>query len=158
MNRHYGKLDDNNKIVYAPKCLSFEGCVIGNPTADDYHSCGFLDITDIPPEKVGVTFSPTEYGDMVDGVIRRRYNESPIVAPVKVYSVEEIIYGLIERNVLKEIKNIVGDYWELFTMRETISADNEIWGEMFPSLKAAIIASGVLTEDDIIAILADAEV
>lgn len=81
MNRNFGTLDENNKIVYAPNCISYGGCVIGNPTADDYHASGYKDISNSMPEKVGVYYTPTEFGDIVDDVIVRRYDEHPIVAP-----------------------------------------------------------------------------
>ena len=82
----------------------------------------------------------------------------PLPPPPPNYSVEEIVYGLIEANALQAVKQIVGDYWELFTMRDAISSDNEIWAAKFPALKAAIIASGALTEDEIATILTEAEV
>lgn len=82
----------------------------------------------------------------------------PLPPPPPSYSVEEIIYGLIEANALQAVKQIVGDYWELFTMRDVIASDNEIWAAKFPALKAAIVASGALTEAEITAILTEAEV
>ena len=91
-------------------------------------------------------------------MIRRRYDERPVVAPPTVYSVEEIIYGLIMHDALQAVKELVGDYWELLTMRDTVEAENDIFKAKFPELKAAIVASGALTEEEVAAILKDAEV
>ena len=183
MNRKFGKLDENSSIIYAPDCVvvvdhrheEWTDPETGekheedwdtehrelHPTADDYAHAKdgpWLPVVSEPPQKTGVRFSPTEFGDLVDGVLRRRYDERPIVAPPPVYTVEEIIYGLIMHNALQAVKELVGDYWELFTMRETVSADNEIWQAKFPELRNALVAQEILTDEQIDAILKDAEV
>ena len=159
-NRNFGYLDADNRIVYADDFAEIDGVIYTSPTAEHYARMNpqRLPIVSEPPQKTGVRFSPTEFGDLVDGVIRRRYDERPIVAPPTVYSVEEIIYGLITHNALQAVKAIVGDYWELLTMRETLEAENDIFKAKFPELKAAIVASGALTEEEVAAILKDAEV
>ena len=159
-NRNFGYLDADNRIVYADDFAEIDGVIYTSPTAEHYARMNpqRLPIVSEPPQKTGVRFSPTEFGDLVDGVIRRRYDERPVVAPQTVYSVEEIIYGLIQHNALQAVKQIVGDYWELFTMRDTVEAENDIFKAKFPELKAAIVASGALTEDEIEEILRDAEV
>lgn len=81
MNRNYGKLDDNNKIGYAPNNVRIGGTIYAAPTAEQYAECGWLPIDSTKPEKLGVYFISTEYGDLVDGRIFRRYDERPIVAP-----------------------------------------------------------------------------
>ena len=132
-----------------------------HPSADDYARAKdgpWLPVVGDPPQKTGVHFSPTEFGDLVDGVIRRRYDERPIVSPPTVYIVEEIIYGLITHNALQAVKAIVGDYWELLTMRETVDSSNEIWSAQFPALRNALVAHEILTDEQIDAILKDAEV
>ena len=55
-----------------------------HPTADDYANAKdgpWLPIDNTKPEKDGAYFVSTEYGDLVDGGIVRRYDERPIVAP-----------------------------------------------------------------------------
>ena len=55
-----------------------------HPTADDYARAKdgpWLPLDNTKPEKDGVYFVSTEYGDLVDGRIFRRYDERPLVAP-----------------------------------------------------------------------------
>ena len=55
-----------------------------HPTADDYAHAKdgpWISLDSTKPEKDGVYFVSTEYGDLVDGRIVRRYDERPIVAP-----------------------------------------------------------------------------
>ena len=55
-----------------------------HPTADDYAHAKdgpWLPLDSTKPEKDGAYFVSTEYGDLVDGRIVRRYDERPIVAP-----------------------------------------------------------------------------
>lgn len=158
LNRNYGKLRDDARIIYAPSEVKVGNTYYPAPTAEQYAACGYLSIVSKPPEKLGVTYAPTEYGDIIDGVILRRYAEHPIVAPVPVYSVEEVIYGLIQREKLQPVKAVLGDLYDLITMREKVSADNEIIVAEFPKVKAALIAKGIMTEDEIDEVLKDAEV
>lgn len=155
MNRNFGKLDENNRIGYAPNNVRIGGTIYANPTAEQYAECGYYPIDSAKPEKLGVYYISTEYGDLVDGVIRRRYDEHPVVAPPTVYIVEEIIYQLIASGKLQATKAVVGDYWELLTMRERIDAENEMWGEVFPQVCAGLIAAGVFaSQDEIDALMA----
>ena len=80
-NRNYGKLRDDARIIYAPSEVKVGNTYYPAPTAEQYAACGYLPIDSIKPEKDGAYFVSTEYGDLVDGVIRRRYEERPIVAP-----------------------------------------------------------------------------
>lgn len=80
-NRNFGKLDADNRIVYAPVEVIIDGKITINPTAEHYAAAGYLPIDSTKPEKLGVYFISTEYGDLVDGRIVRRYYERPIVAP-----------------------------------------------------------------------------
>ena len=160
-NRNFGYLDDNERIVYADDYADVDGVIYTSPTAEHYAKMvppRVPIVSEKPPEKVGVQFVPTEYGDMVDGRIVRRYREEPIVEPVPVYSVEEVIYGLIVRGKLQPVKAVMGDLYDLITMRDEVSADNEILIAEFPRIKAVLIADGILTEDEINEILKEAEV
>ena len=159
-NRNFGYLDADNRIVYADDFAEIDGVIYTSPTAEHYARMNpqRLPIVSEPPQKTGVRFSPTEFGDLVDGRIVRRYDERPVVAPPTVYIVEEIIYGLIMHNALQAVKQIVGDYWELFTMRDTVDASNEIWQAQFPALRNALVSHEILTDGQIDAILKEAEV
>ena len=81
LNRNYGKLRDDARIIYAPSEVKVGNTYYPAPTAEQYAACGYYPIDSAKPEKVGVYFASTEYGDLVDGVIRRRYDERPLVAP-----------------------------------------------------------------------------
>ena len=80
-NRNFGKLDAENRIVYAPVEVTIDGKITINPTAEHYAAAGYLPLDNTKPEKDGAYFVSNEYGDLVDGRIVRRYDERPIVAP-----------------------------------------------------------------------------
>ena len=81
LNRNYGKLRDDARIIYAPSEVKVGNTYYPAPTAEQYAACGYYPIDSTKPEKDGVYFVSTEYGDIVDGRIVRRYEERPIVAP-----------------------------------------------------------------------------
>lgn len=90
-NRNFGYLDAENKIVYADDFAEINGVIYTSPTAEHYERMNppRLPIDSTKPEKDGAYFVSTEYGDLVDGRIVRRYDERPIVAlppPVIRYS------------------------------------------------------------------------
>ena len=80
-NRNYGKLRDDARIIYAPSEVKLGNTYYPAPTAEQYAACGYLPIDSTKPNKDGAYFVSTEYGDLVDGRIVRRYEERPIVAP-----------------------------------------------------------------------------
>ena len=81
LNRNYGKLRDDARIIYAPSEVKVGNTYYPAPTAEQYAACGYYPIDSTKPEKDGAYFVSTEYGDLVDGRIVRRYDERPIVAP-----------------------------------------------------------------------------
>ena len=81
MNRNFGRLDESNRIGYAPNNVRLGGTIYAAPNAEMYAACGYYPIDSTKPEKDGAYFVSTEYGDLVDGRIVRRYDERPIVAP-----------------------------------------------------------------------------
>ena len=80
--RDYGYLDADNRIVYADDFAEIDGVIYTSPKAEHRarETPPKLPIDSTKPEKDGAYFISTEYGDLVDGVIRRRYEERPIVA------------------------------------------------------------------------------
>ena len=80
-NRNYGKLRDDARIIYAPSEVKVGNTYYPAPTAEQYAACGYLPIDSTKPEKDGAYFVSTEYGDIVDGRIVRRYDERPLVPP-----------------------------------------------------------------------------
>ena len=81
LNRNYGKLRDDARIIYAPSEVKVGNTYYPAPTAEQYAACGYLPIDSTKPEKDGAYFVSTEYGDIVDGRIVRRYDERPLVPP-----------------------------------------------------------------------------
>ena len=82
-NRNFGYLDAENKIVYADDFAEIDGVIYTSPTAEHYARMNppRLPIDSTKPEKDGAYFVSTEYGDLVDGRIVRRYEERPVVPP-----------------------------------------------------------------------------
>ena len=81
LNRNYGKLRDDARIIYAPSEVKVGNTYYPAPTAEQYAACGYYPIDSARPEKDGAYFVSTEYGDLVDGRIVRRYDERPIIEP-----------------------------------------------------------------------------
>ena len=81
--RDYGYLDDDNRIVYADDFAEIDGMIYTSPKAEHRvrETPPKLPIDSTKPEKDGAYFVSTEYGDIVDGRIVRRYDERSIVAP-----------------------------------------------------------------------------
>ena len=81
--RDYGYLDVDNRIVYADDFAEIDGVIYTSPESehDAIMNPPRLPIYSAKPEKDGVYFVSTEYGDFVDGRIVRRYDEHPIPAP-----------------------------------------------------------------------------
>ena len=81
LNRNYGKLRDDARIIYAPSEVKLGNTYYPAPTVEQYAACGYYPIDSTKPEKDGSYFVSTEYGDIIDGRIVRRYDERPIVPP-----------------------------------------------------------------------------
>ena len=148
MNRNFAKLESDSKIAYAPDGVIYDSRFHTRPTAEMYAANGWLPLVSEPPTEVGCTFTPTERGEERDGKIYRLYDRHPIPAAPVVYIVEEIIYQLIGVGKLQAVKAVVGDYWELLTMRERVDANNEIFKAAFPQFRAALVAQGVFASED----------
>ena len=114
-----------------------------------------LPIASTKPEKDGAYFVSTEYGDLVDGRIVRRYDERPIVAPpppVVRYSKLKLI-----------VASKAAGKWEAFKAFIASAGYEDEWQacqflssgyEQFEQAKAAVIAAGIATAEEIEAILA----
>ena len=81
LNRNYGKLMKDARIMYAPSEVKVGNTYYPAPTVEQYAACGYYPIDSTKHEKDGAYFVSTEYGDLVDGRIVRRYDDQPIVAP-----------------------------------------------------------------------------
>lgn len=156
-NRNFGYLDAENKIVYADDFAEINGVIYTSPTAEHYARMNppRLPIDSTKPEKDGVYFVSTEYGDLVDGRIVRRYDERPIVAPppqVVRYSKLKLIVASKAAGKWDAFKAFIAkagyeDEWQACQFLSSGYAQ-------FEQAKAAIIAAGIATAEEIEAILA----
>ena len=156
-NRNFGYLDAENKIVYADDFAEINGVIYTSPTAEHYARMNppRLPIDSTKPEKDGSYFISTEYGDLVDGRIIRRYDEQPIVAPpppVVRYSKLKLI-----------VASKAAGKWEAFKAFIASAGYEDGWNaaqflssgyEQFEQAKKAIIAAGIATAEEIEKILA----
>ena len=155
--RDYGYLDADNRIVYADDFAEIDGVIYTSPTAEHYARMNppRLPIDSIKPEKNGAYFVSTEYGDIVDGRIVRRYEERPIVAPppqVVRYSKLKLIVASKAAGKWDTFKAFIAsagyeDEWQACQFLSSGYAQ-------FEQAKAAIIAAGIATAEEIEEILA----
>ena len=155
LNRNYGKLRDDARIIYAPSEIKIGNTYYPAPTAEQYAACGYYPIDSTNPEKDGAYFVSTEYGDLVDGVIRRRYEERPIVAPpppVIRYSKLKLIVASKAAGKWEAFKAFItqAGYEDEWQACQFLSSDYA----QFEQAKTAIIAAGIATAEEIDAILA----
>ena len=155
--RDYGYLDADNRIVYADDFAEIDGVIYTSPKAEHRarETPPKLPIDSTKPEKDGAYFVSTEYGDLVDGRIVRRYDEQPIVEPpppVTRYSKLKLI-----------VASKAAGKWEAFKAFIASAGYEDEWQacqflssgyEQFEQAKAAIIAAGIATTEEIDEILA----
>ena len=159
-NRNFGYLDAENKIVYADDFAEINGVIYTSPTAEHYARMNppHLPIGSTKPEKDGAYFVSTEYGDLVDGRIVRRYDERPIVAPpppVVRYSKLKLIVASKAAGKWEAFKEFIASagYEDEWNAAQFLSSNYA----QFEQAKAAIIAAGIATAEEIDDILAASE-
>ena len=155
--RDYGYLDADNRIVYADDFAEIDGVIYTSPKAEHRarETPPKLPIDSTKPEKDGAYFVSTEYGDLVDGRIVRRYEERPIVAPpppVTRYSKLKLIVASKAAGKWEAFKAFIAsagyeDEWQACQFLSSGYAQ-------FEQAKTAIIASGIATAEEVDAILA----
>ena len=156
-NRNFGYLDEENKIVYADDFAEIDGVIYTSPKAEHRarETPPKLPIDSTKPEKDGAYFVSTEYGDLVDGRIVRRYDERPIVAPppqVVRYSKLKLIVASKAAGKWEAFKKFIAsagyeDEWQACQFLSSGYAQ-------FEQAKTAVIAAGIATAEEIEAILA----
>ena len=155
LNRNYGKLRDDARIIYAQSEVKVGNTYYPAPTVEQYAACGYYPIDSTKPEKDGAYFVSTEYGDLIDGRIVRRYDERPIVAPPP----QVVRYSKLKLIVAS---NAAGK-WEAFKAFIAQAGYEDEWNaaqflssgyEQFEQAKTAILAAGIATAEEIEAILA----
>ena len=154
LNRNYGKLMDDARIMYAPSEVKVGNTYFPAPTEEQYAACGYLPIDSTKPEKDGAYFVSTEYGDLVDGRIVRRYDERPIVAPpppVVRYSKLKLIVASKAAGKWDAFKAFIASagYEDEWNAAQFLSSNYA----QFEKAKTAIIAAGIATAEEIEAIL-----
>ena len=154
-NRNYGKLRDDARIIYAPSEVKVGNTYYPAPTVEQYAACGYYPIDSTKPEKDDAYFVSTEYGDIVDGRIVRRYDERPIVAPppqVMRYSKLKLIVASKSAGKWEAFKAFISQagYEDEWQACQFLSSGYE----QFEQAKTAIIAAGIATAEEIEAILA----
>ena len=155
LNRNYGKLRDDARILYAPSEVKVGNTYYPEPTAGQYAACGYYPVDSTKPEKDGAYFVSTEYGELFDGVISRRYKERPIVAPppsVVRYSKLKLIVASKAAGKWEAFKAFIAsagyeDEWQACQFLSSGYAQ-------FEQAKTAIIAAGIATSEEIEEILA----
>ena len=155
--RDYGYLDADNRIVYAEDFAEIDGVIYTSPKAEHRarETPPKLPIDYTKPEKDGAYFVSTEYGDLVDGRIVRRYDERPIVAPppqVVRYSKLKLIVASKAAGKWEAFKAFIAqagyeDEWQACQFLSSGYAQ-------FEQAKTAIIAAGIATDEEREAILA----
>lgn len=155
--RDYGYLDADNRIVYADDFAEIDGVIYTSPKAEHRarETPPKLPIDSTKPEKDGAYFVSTEYGDLVDGRIVRRYDERPIVAPepqVIRYSKLKLIVASKAAGKWDAFKTFIAsagyeDEWQACQFLSSGYAQ-------FEQAKTAIIAAGIATAEEIEEILA----
>lgn len=155
-NRNFGYLDAESKIVYADDFAEINGVIYTSPKAEHYARMNppRLPIDSIKPEKDGAYFVSTEYGDLVDGRIVRRYDERPIAAPppqVVRYSKLKLIVASKAAGKWDAFKAFIASagYEDEWAACQFLSSDYA----QFAAAKEAIIAAGIATAEEIDAIL-----
>ena len=154
--RDYGYLDADNRIVYAEDFAEIDGVIYTSPKAEHRarETPPKLPIDSTKPEKDGAYFVSTEYGDLVDGRIVRRYDERPIVAPPP----QIIRYSKLKLIVASK----AAGKWEAFKAFIASAGYEDEWQackflssgyEQFEQAKTAIIAAGIATAEEVDAIL-----
>ena len=155
--RDYGYLDADNRIVYAEDFAEIDGVIYTSPKAEHRarETPPKLPIDSTKPEKDGAYFVSTEYGDLVEGRIVRRYDERPIVAPPP----QVIRYSKLKLIVASK----AAGKWEAFKAFIASAGYEDEWQacqflssgyEQFEQAKTAIIAAGIATAEEVDAILA----
>ena len=154
--RDYGYLDADNRIVYAEDFAEIDGVIYTSPKAEHRarETPPKLPIDSTKPEKDGAYFVSTEYGDLVDGRIVRRYDERPIVAPPP----QVIRYSKLKLIVASK----AAGKWDAFKAFISSAGYEDEWQacqflssgyEQFEQAKTAILAAGIATAEEVDAIL-----
>ena len=155
--RDYGYLDADNRIVYAEDFAEIDGVIYTSPKAEHRarETPPKLPIDSTKPEKDGAYFVSTEYGDLVDGRIVRRYDERPIVAPpprtfskLKLYAVLSAANLWDALKAWLEAQTYEGmNAWEAFSLAQELTEDHPMFAKWFSAAKTALDVDDATAEE-----------
>ena len=155
LNRDYGKLRDDARIIYAPTEVKVGNTYYPAPTAEQYAAAGYLPVRDMPPApRDGYYAVPTGWAEK-DGAIIRVYEEraiEPPTPPPTRYSKLKLIVASKAAGKWEAFKAFIAsagyeDEWQACQFLSSGYAQ-------FEQAKTAIIAAGIATTEEIDAILA----
>ena len=163
INREYGKLDENGKIEYASSQIRVGNIFIPKPSQGQFAMVGMWKICSEVPKKEGFYYTPTEFGEYIEDsksefkTIKRMYDEHAIATlepEVVRYSKLKVIGAAKEAGKWEELKKFIQDsgLWDEWLVCQYLSSDYT----QFNAAKEAIIAAGIVTAEEIEAILAEA--
>ena len=155
LNRNYGKLRDDARIIYAPSEVKVGNTYYPAPTEEQYAACGYLPIESTKPEKDGAYFVSTEYGDLVDGRIVRRYDERPIVAPPpRTFSKLKLYAVLSAANLWDALKAWLEAHtyegmnaWMAFSLAQELTEDHPMFAKWYSAAKTALGVDDATAEE-----------
>ena len=157
LNRNYGKLRDDARIIYAPTEVKVGNTYYPAPTAEQYAAAGYLPVRDMPPEaREGYYAVPTGWAEK-DGAIIRVYEEraiEPPTPPPTRYSKLRLIVAAKKRGKWDAIKSFIegAGYWDEWLVCQYLADDYE----GFADIKAKAANALGMTAEEVDAMLAEA--
>ena len=157
LNRNYGKLRDDARIIYAPTEVKVGNTYYPAPTAEQYAACGYLPVKDMPPApRDGYYAVPTGWAEK-DGAIIRVYEEraiEPPTPPPTRYSKLRLIVAAKKRGKWDAIKSFIetAGYWDEWLVCQYLADDYE----GFADIKAKAANALGMTAEEVDAMLAEA--
>ena len=157
LNRNYGKLRDDARIIYAPTEVKVGNTYYPAPTAEQYAACGYLPVRDMPPApRDGYYAVPTGWAEK-DGAIIRVYEEraiEPPTPPPTRYSKLRLIVAAKKRGKWDAIKSFIetAGYWDEWLVCQYLADDYE----GFADIKAKAANALGMTAEEVDAMLAEA--
>ena len=155
MNRNFSSIDADRKFTFAPDGVIYNGRFHTRPTAEMYAANGYLPFLDERPVETGYTFAPLDTATELDGVLYRDYERRelpPPTPPVTRYSKLQLITAAKKRGKWDALKAFIAQagYEDEWAACQFLSSDYA----QFAAAKAAIVAAGIATAEEVEVILA----
>ena len=155
MNRNFASIDADRKFTFAPDGVIYECRFHTRPTAEMYAANGYLPFLDERPVEIGYTFAPLDTATERDGVLYRDYERReipPMPPPVTRYSKLKLIVAAKQAGKWDAFKAFIASagYEDEWAACQFLSSDYA----QFNAAKAAIVAEGIATAEEVDAILA----